>query len=52
MLPCICNMGFVGMFCQLKIQNLIGVCNTVNCGNGLCVIDVSLYIYSISLNIK
>ena len=36
MLPCICNMGFTGLFCQNKKQNIWGACFTVNCGHGIC----------------
>ena len=40
MLPCLCSIGFMGMFCQLKIQDISRACLTVNCGTGYCINDV------------
>ena len=49
MLPCICNMGFTGLFCQNKKQNIWGACFTVNCGHGICENYVRLYrLYSVT----
>ena len=48
MLPCVCSMGFMGRYCQLKKQEIRLACSTVNCGNGICVNDVRIYLlYSI-----